>query len=689
LILGVDVGGTFTDFVLLHDGEIMIHKRLSTPADQSIAFLEGLSDLGVPLDCEVVHGSTVATNALLERKGAFTALITTAGFRDVLSIGRQNRPLLYALHQTRPRPLVPDEWRLEVQERVDHTGRVLQPADPAEIDALLTRCVEEGIPSLAVCFLFSFLNPAHERLVKERWQALYEIKQAPPFISLSSEVLPEYREYERTSTTVINAYVGPLMARYLERLEAGLQGRRLRIMQSNGGSISAKGAGHLAAHTVLSGPAGGVAGAFHVAHQAGFDQVITFDMGGTSTDVCLCSGRVPETVEAIVGEMPLRLPVTDIHTVGAGGGSLAHLDSGGALRVGPESAGADPGPACYGRGGQGGTVTDADLVLGRLDSGHFLGGRMALDLEAANAAVDRLAHQMGLDRVQAAWGVIRVAHSNMERAIRQASVARGFDPRHFTLVAFGGAGPLHACELAETLYIPRVLIPLYPGVLSALGMVVADIVKDYSQTVMLAATQDNADPLWDRFVPLQERGMDDLKEEGVTQKRITLERAADMRYAGQSYEITVPVDTLSAATQVGRYPGPSVLTLVDRFHELHHLRFGYANATKPVEIVHLRLKATGQVDKPGLRAESPGNTDASMAQTGEKRVWFPTTNGSTVAQPLKTRLYDREHLGTGHIIAGPAVIFQLDTTTLIPPRWTARVDPYRNLIAEVSYGKLF
>ncbi|MGD8626945.1 MAG: hydantoinase/oxoprolinase family protein, partial [Anaerolineae bacterium] len=393
MILGVDVGGTFTDLILLDDaGQVRIHKLLTSARDPSRAILTGIADLEVGSEADVIHGATVATNALLERRGARTALITTQGFGDVLAIGRQTRPDLYALHPSRPDPLVPAERRFEVAERVapardkPGTGLVLQAPDPAALDEVVARLLETEVESVAVCLLFSFLHPAHERLVRERITALGG--EAAPAVSLSSEVLPEYREYERTATTVINAYVAPLMSRYLTNLEAGLEGRRLRVMQSNGGTISAGAARSLAARTALSGPAGGVVGAFTLARQAGLEQAITFDMGGTSTDVALCPGQIQETSEGTIAGLPLRLPIIDIHTVGAGGGSIARLDAGGALRVGPQSAGSDPGPVCYGLMDDDGqpkaheiTVTDANLVLGRLDADHFLGGRMALHLE--------------------------------------------------------------------------------------------------------------------------------------------------------------------------------------------------------------------------------------------------------------------------------------------------------------------
>jgi N-methylhydantoinase A len=675
MILGIDVGGTFTDFVLLDDaGQVSIHKLLTSARDQSISILQGIADLEAGPDATVVHGATVATNALLERRGARTALITTQGFGDVLEIGRQTRSELYALQPSRPAPLVPARWRFELPERVDCHGTVLVPLDPVAVDAVVQQLQAEGIESAAVCFLFSFANPAHECTVRERIAALGG--ESAPLVSLSSEVLPEYREYERASTTAINAYVAPLMSRYLANLEKGLAGRRLRIMQSNGGAISAAAARALAARTALSGPAGGVVGSFELARQAGLENVITFDMGGTSTDVSLCPGRIQETTEGAVAGLPLRLPIIDIHTVGAGGGSIARLDAGGALRVGPESAGSDPGPVCYGHDDAVDvTVTDANLVLGRLDAEHFLGGRMQLDLERARARMQDLARQVSLPLEAAAWGVIRVANSNMERAIRTISIERGHDPRDFALVAFGGAGPLHACELAAALRIPRVLIPPHPGVLSALGMVLADAVKDTSQTVMLPASETDAALLRRLFAGLYERARGELRAEGFGDSEVVLLPALDMRYVGQSYELRVEIDL---AGEIEEHVGA--------FHELHRQRFSYASEDEPVEIVNLRVKAVGRTAKPQFSYQTPGSLYPDAARVGYKPVHFADRDAPHAARPIPTALYDRDRLEPGNMVVGPAVLFQLDTTTVIPPDWSAAVDGWGNLLVVQQVG---
>ena len=704
--LGIDIGGTFTDFVLLDAaGQLRLHKRLTTPDDPARSVLEGVAELALPADpsAQVVHGSTIATNALLERRGARTALITTAGFADVLEIGRQNRPDLYALTPTRPPPLVPRAWRFELRERVTAQGEVLLPLDPADITALLPQLRAEGIEAVAVCLLFSFLRPEHEALVKQKLEvgsqrSEVDVSDLRPltsdlYVSLSSDILPEYREYERTATTVINAYVTPLMDRYLGRLEAGLAPRPLRIMQSNGGCLTAATARRQAARTALSGPAGGVVGAFAVAEAAlgASPALITFDMGGTSTDVCLCPGHIPFTSEGEIATLglPLRLPLIDIHTVGAGGGSLARLDLGGALVVGPESAGADPGPACYGRAGAEPTVTDANLVLGRLDPAHFLGGRMRLHPDLALAALDRLAghlagawdpalgsHPLTLPpahpltrlppAVAAAWGVLQVANAAMERAIRKVSVERGYDPADFALVAFGGAGPLHGCELAERLAIPRVLVPRAPGVLSALGMLVADLVKDYATTLMRPLAALDAAGLAELFAPWEARAQAEMAAEmGAAAAAVRLERSADLRYAGQSFEINVPAGVLE--------PAP----LAAEFHARHARRYGHAHPDEPLEVVTLRVRAVGALPRPRFETLPQAGPDPAAALLDEQPVWFETPAG---LRPLPTRRYQRESLLAGHRLAGPAVLFQMDATTVIPPGWVGEVDAWGHLV---------
>lgn len=673
--LGVDTGGTFTDFVwLAENGRWQLFKQLSTPHNPSEAILSGITSQKISMETAVVHGSTVATNALLERRGARTALITTQGFADVLAIGRQNRPDIYALVPQKPAPLVPQKWRFAVEERVTAVGDILHPLNIDDLQSIIQQLKQENIESVAICLLFSFLQPSHEQQIAEALTA-----QLPHIhLSLSSTILPEYREYERTSTTVINAYVAPLMSHYLQKLETGLAGRPLTIMQSNGGVISAKTAGDEAARTALSGPAGGVVGAAYVAAQAGFPDIITFDMGGTSSDVALCPGKLPTTTRGSIADLPLRLPLIDIHTVSAGGGSLAKIDAGGALNVGPQSAGANPGPACYGTAIKNwgltvgdwskATVTDANLVLGRLDADHFLGGTMTLDKEAARTAVAEVANLTKSDSIEkTAWDIIQVANANMERAIRKISVERGYDPRQFALVPFGGAGPLHACELAENLQIPRVFIPPTPGVLSALGMLVAAPTKDYSQTVMKSlSSEDSSLTTWlqTQFQPLQNKALAEMQHEGYDGRSLTLQTNLDMRYQGQSHELTIPFSAEDDA-------------IIDRFHETHQIRYGYQQPNEPVEIVTIRLTAVAPVSPPTLPKHPLAQTDAATAVIAEKPVWF-------AQEFVLAKLYNRELLANGHTFSGPAIIFQYDTTIVIPSNWETAVDEFHNLILTKS-----
>lgn len=697
--LGVDTGGTFTDFVWIDDGGgLHIHKEPSTPDDPARAVLAGIQDFSLPVTATVVHGSTVATNAILERHGARTALITTAGFSDILSIGRQNRPELYALVPKKPAPLVPSDWRFGVRERISSQGEILEQLDEDEIKFIFQRLEAEEIESVAICLLFSFLKPEHEEKIRELIQNLERERHAddisPSYrgihFSLSSDILPEFREYERTSTTVINAYVAPIMDRYLSRLNRELDPRPITIMQSNGGIINAETAGAQAARTVLSGPAGGVVGARFVAETAGFTDIITFDMGGTSTDVALCPGRLPKTSEGEVSGMPLRLPMIDIQTIGAGGGSLATVDIGGALKVGPQSAGADPGPACYMQADKDGqlqatskelealwsraTTTDANLVLGRLDAHYFLGGKRQLNQYAADAVMTRLADQMGIDSPEAAaWGVIQVANANMARVIRRISVERGYDPRHFTMVAFGGAGPLHACELAEHLQIPRILIPGVPGVLSALGMLIAKPAKDYSLTIMRkleTKSQQVVDWIERNFIELEKRALADMELEGHSVDKVEIFRQLDMRYKGQSHELTINVS-----------PGMTSSSIADKFHQSHQQRFTYQRPDALVEVVNLRIISLAQIANPKIdwkisSTHTIKQTKPKAMAFGQKRVWFDGLK-------IPSGLYRREELPEGVQFHGPALVFQYDTTIVIPPSWQAKVDHLGNIILTI------
>lgn len=660
--IGIDTGGTFTDFVRQDERGLTVHKLRTTPDDPSRAILAGVAELskdGVAGD--VVHGSTVATNAVLERKGARVALIATAGFEDVLRIGRQTRPELYNFFVPLPRPIVDPAMTIGIRERLDASGAVIEPLDEAALEGLPAKLKALGAEVAAVCLLHSYVNPAHEQRVAER------LRREGWLVSVSSEVLPEYREFERWSTTAVNAYVAPLIDRYLERLEAGLSRRSsgtnaapseggLSIMQSNGGSISSTLARAEAVRTVLSGPAAGVVGAQSVSKQAGFPRLISFDMGGTSTDVSLVDGRIATSTDSRIGDFPVRLPVIDIHTVGAGGGSIAYVDSGGALRVGPRSAGSQPGPACYGVGTEL-TVTDANLLLGRLDPAFFLGGRMTIDAGRADTVATDLARALKLSVGELAEGVVRVANANMERAIRVVSVERGHDPRRFALVAFGGAGGMHACEIARTLEIRQVLVPRHAGVLSALGMLVADVTRDYLASVLEPADALTPDDLSSRIQGLADRATIELSREGFPAGRIVIEPKLDVRYIGQSYEISVPF-TANYRTE---------------FHRQHERLYGYANPDRPVEVVAVRVRAAGVTDKPSL----PFTRVRFRRAPRPIHVRPGRFNGRT----MKVAHYRWPNLVPGDFGVGPAVITGPEATVVVPPGFRFVIDGFGNVVA--------
>jgi N-methylhydantoinase A len=650
--IGVDTGGTFTDFVVIKDGEIEVFKELSTPNAPDDAIMLGIGRLTVASVKEVIHGSTVATNALLERKGARTALLTTEGFEDVLVIGRQTRRDLYNVFVTRPEPLVPDGLRFGVRERTLYDGSIERPLDRDHLQRVVAGL--EGVQSIAVSLLYSFANPAHENAILELLQPL----EVP--VSLSSQILPEYREYERTSTTVINAYLAPLMSRYLLRLQERLENwgsrARLRVMQSNGGAVRSETAASAPVRTILSGPAGGVVGAFHVAKACGYSKIITFDMGGTSTDVALCEDEIKVTHESQVDGMPVGIPMMDIHTVGAGGGSIAQVDPGGALKVGPESAGADPGPICYGKGERL-TVTDANLILGRLLPEFFLGGAMKL-------SPDRIAPALGRMKWTREWktaeelaqGVIDVVNNNMEQAIRLISVERGYDPREFTLFCFGGAGGLHAASLARGLGMPRVVVPRFPGALSALGLLLADVRKDYSRTLLVDAA-GSARVVTTTLKQLHKTAKDELRAEGFSGREIEFTDFVDLRYRGQSYELTV-----------GLSPD-----FIESFHRAHERRYGYANRGRAVELVNVRTTFVGRTVKPSFRKVSKAKGRPVAREV--RHVWIDRKR-------VKAAIYDRALLSSGHVIKGPAIIGEYSSTTLVPPDFRCVVDPYLNLVLE-------
>lgn len=663
--MGVDTGGTFTDVVMWRDGALHIAKRLSTPHNPGEALLAEVALHDAPHI--LIHGTTVATNALLERRGAVTALITTLGFKDVLVIGRGDRPSLYDMHQTRPEPLIPDDLRLEINERTTFDQQVLTPLDDATVHALIPILEAHEVTAIAVCLLHAYANPAHETRIGEILQA-----HNPHWhISLSHRVINEAREYERTATTVVNAYVAPRMAHYLAYLATHLPTQtRLRVMASDGGSMGVGTAQTFPARTTLSGPAGGIVGAFAVAQQLGIAHCISFDMGGTSTDVALCDGALPRSGGSAVAGLPVRLPSLDIHTVGAGGGSLVRLDSGGALRVGPQSAGANPGPACYGRGTQA-TVTDANVVLGRLRPDAFLGGAMRLDPHRATTALAPVADALACDSITAALGTIRIVNAAMARAIRTISVERGHNPRDFALVAFGGAGPLHAVQLAHELGIETVIVPRYPGVLSAVGMVTAAVTRSTSRAILLPLAQLAPHTLTalvrESGIALGEALATDGEYIDTFQHTVVLA----MRYRGQAFELDVPL-----LTQVDALPDIDASMLdaaAAAFHRLHERRYGHALHDRPLEVVqlhHTMANAATALPTTPLRARhSPLSADAQV-------VAYP--DDATTA--VMTALYTRDTLTVGDRIVGPAVITQLDATTVIPSEWHAEVSAVGSLV---------
>jgi N-methylhydantoinase A len=643
----VDTGGTFTDLVLMSEGRVESLKVPSTPDDPSRAVLEGLREiLGREGRFRLLHGSTVATNALLERRGARVVLATNEGFEDVIEIGRQNRPQLYALVGHRPPPLVAREDRIGLPGRLGPDGEEVEPLDPQALEALPGRVADLGAESLAVCLLHAYANPGHE----DRVAAALAAAGIP--LSVSSRLLPEFREYERTSTTVVNAYVAPVMDRYLGRIADEAGAERVTVMGSNGGALPVERARREAVHTVLSGPAGGVVGALTWARRAGHGQVLTFDMGGTSTDVSLCPGRPLRTREFEIGGQPVAIPVIDIHTVGAGGGSLARVDTGGALRVGPRSAGADPGPICYGRGGTGVTVTDAHVWLGRLPEGAFLGGDRSLDREAVRAPLEALAEALGATPDEAAEGVLAVADTAMERALRVISVERGYDPADFCVVAFGGAGALHVVELTARLGAARALVPPDPGLLSAWGMLASPVTREVSRTLM-ASTGDPAaaQVVAEALDTLEEEARQALAEEGYDPETLEVRRVVDARYRGQSFELQVPERDAGEGW-------------VSAFHRAHRERYGYDRPDTAVEAVTVRAEAAAPSSEPAVprlpAAEGrPRGREVGVHHGGRSRpataVW-------------------RRDLRAGHELTGPAVVQEYSATTWVPEGWRLEVD---------------
>ena len=678
MLIGVDIGGTFTDIVFLNneDKTIEFLKVFSTPGRLEDGVVNGLRSLAERTGLQfeqvwrIVHGTTVATNALLEGKWARTALITTAGFRDIIEIGRQNRPNIYDLLVERPRPIVSRDLTFEAPERLDYQGRVIQPLDEDAVERIAEQMSGRGVESVAVSLLFSYTNPDHERSV----QSILSSKLDVP-ITLSSEVLPEFREYERTMTVVVNAALRPVIGSYMERLEG--EGRKLglnrewHIMQSNAGIISSRSAQNQPVRIILSGPAAGVEGARFIGKQAGLPNVITLDMGGTSCDVSLVNdGNITATTEGCIAGYPIKVPMVDVHTIGAGGGSIAWIDKGSALRVGPRSAGADPGPVCYGKGGYEPTVTDAQLALGRLNQDSPVGEMEGLDLEAARKAIrEMVSEPLGMSLEEAAQGILAVAEANMERAIRVISVERGHDPRQFALLAFGGAGPLHGASLAARLGIGQVLVPETAGVLSALGLLQTDLAHEYVQSVVQEVGKLRIVEVIRMYDLLKEQGRREVLQDGVPEERIRYQPSLDMRYVGQSHELNL------------RFPCSEVTPggfsrLVQKFHEEHQQVYGHASPGEPVELVNLRLRVVGLMER--IEFRRVGKKHTGGVQPSSRQVHFPKEGW------VETRVLERDSLAVGVLLEGPAIIEGSESTVAIPPGWQAFVDEFGNLIMKAE-----
>lgn len=651
ILLGIDTGGTFTDFVLWDAQQVRIHKVLSTPHAPEQAILQGIRELGLAnlandTEFYIVHGSTVATNAVLEGKGVRTAYITNRGLRDVLSIGRQARKQLYNLQPEPLAPPVPESLCLETGGRLSAQGEVLEALSENDLQQLLAQLTELAPQAVAINLLFSYRDARFEK----------QIAAAMPdgiFVSRSSEILPEYKEYERGITTWLNSYVGPLVQGYLQRLSDAVAPAQVSVMQSSGGTIAAIQAGRHAVHMLLSGPAGGLAAARYIGRQTDRECLLTFDMGGTSTDVALIQGDLQLTSEGYIGDYPVAVPMVDMHTIGAGGGSIASVDAGGILQVGPQSAGAEPGPACYARGGVQATVTDANLVLGRLRAEAFLGGGMQLDLAAAQRAVAILAEKLCLELQDAALGIVQIANEHMAQALRVMSVQRGIDPRELTLVSFGGAGGLHVCALAEALDMHEALVPMHAGVLSALGMLVAPRSRRLSQTLNQLLQTCDADSLEAAYAPLIRQGRQELQAEGVDDESIQVQRSVDLRYRGQSYYLNVPWESIEQSAQA--------------FHTLHAQRYGHA-LDASLELVNIRVALLSETQTPELES-----APIVSGVTGE-----PTVMLYGIDAPV--RLWQRDALPVGEAVMGPALITETISTTYLAPGWQALKDKFGNLL---------
>ncbi len=691
--IGIDVGGTFTDIVLSDDATGQIHYTKVLTAHHNLAegVIAGIDKIlkmvGASFDRidYLVHGTTIGTNALIERQGARTGLITTEGMRDILEIGRIERPDagLYDIFVDTPLPLVPRYLRREVKERIGVDGSVVVPLDEKTAREAVAFLKEQAVESIAICFIFGFRNPIHEQRVRQICQEIFP----EATVSVSSEIAPEFREFERTSTTVISAYLQPVLDRYLDNLEGRLKARfglvDLRIMQASGGSMMAQDARGRAVNIVNSGPAGGAQAAAYVGKLTGDQQIISVDMGGTSFDIGLVIDGEPRVAPQSQFEgFPVKMPILDVHAIGAGGGSIAWVDQGGALNVGPKSAGSAPGPACYGLGGERPTVTDANLALGRLNADYFLGGEMRLYPELAQKAIlEHVAKPLKISLEEAASGIIRVVNANMVRGISVSSTERGYDVREFALLPFGGAGPLHAVELAEDLGMSRVVIPMYPSTLSAVGLLVANTRHDYVTTMATSEDELEAEQVLATFKELEARGRAQLKAQNVPEERIEIQWSADIRYQGQSYELNTPVTLQDTLTR------DDLAKIIARFHEMHHRIYAYSSPEEMVEFINLRVGAIGKVpeisfarlDAPrdGRACPERSRRDASVARKESRPVYYPARGF------IETAVYERERLRPGHIVEGPCLVEEIASTTVITSGAAGTVDEYGNIIVQI------
>lgn len=680
--IGVDVGGTFTDVCMFNqtNGDVMVHKLPSTPWDPSEAIGDGISQilsLNNVIPEEIVylaHGTTVATNATLERKGSKTGIITTKGFRDLIELARQKRASLYDVQVEKPVPIIERNLRKEVDERIQYNGNVFKAIDRQEVEKVVDELKLEGVVSYAVCLLHAYINPVHEKIIKE------VIKERHPeaYVSISSEVLPEIREYERMSTTALNSYIGPIVGIYANLFKKRVKEMGMSLIpyinQSNGGLMSIETTFNNPIRTALSGPAAGVSGANYIAKLAGLKNIISFDMGGTSTDVCLIENNTPKlTTSKAIAEFPVKVPMTDVTAVGAGGGSIAWIDNGGMLKVGPESAGAVPGPISYSKGGNLPTVTDANVILHKLNPKYILGGRMKIDEQATyNAIEEKIAKPMGISTLDAARGIITVVNSNMARAIRVVSVERGYDPREFVLVAFGGAGALHAVNVAKDLGINNVMIPSYPGILCAVGLLVSDIRSDYVKTSISDFKSENIDIMNAKFKELVEESNKWLDEERIPKPQKQIIKNADMRYFGQNFELSIDID-------YDEFNEENIEEIKALFNREHKREYGYCNENAAIQIVNYRSTALGKVSTIKFKEQPDGGEDSSCAIIDNRDVFFEESS-----RYIDTKIYNRDLLKVNNVIVGPAIIEQMDATIVIPPGHTAKLDKYLNIM--ISYN---